>query len=198
MQRLQRRPGVASPRITHDHTQAIAPTDRQSAPHQGHPAPLATPMEVSKLPADAGVPGVAGAPALNFQPGEPHRDGTTARLANSPLMQLTEACPAVDEHPVAVGMNGSNPRLRLDLVAPLESEMLPKETDHGQKLVIRVPGRPSGTERSGCSRWRNICVCPIPTRDGGSSGEPDARCNQAINPGRVSSSSGQIGRCTRV
>ncbi len=87
---LQRRLGVTSLYVTHDQTEAMTLGDRLLVLNQGHPAQLATPMEVFERPADTFVAGFIGAPAMNFCPARLVREGTAAALDGGPVIAFTD------------------------------------------------------------------------------------------------------------
>ncbi len=153
---LQRRLGVTSLYVTHDQVEAMTLGDRLLVLHQGHPAQLATPMEVFERPADTYVAGFIGAPAMNLLPATLVEGGTAARLDAGPLVRFTDGRrPGTDGDALTVGIRPehlalapSGLSLHVDLIEPLGSETLvhghlasPDKTS----LVVKLSGHaPAG------------------------------------------------------
>jgi sn-glycerol 3-phosphate transport system ATP-binding protein len=155
IRRLQRRLGVTSLYVTHDQVEAMTLGDRLLVLHQGHPAQLATPMEVFERPADTYVASFIGAPAMNFLPATSTAGGTAARLDAGPLIVFSDGRrPGPDGHALTVGIRPEHlvpsPEglcLQIDLIEPLGSETLV----HGRlqdatPLVVKVTGYAPGGE----------------------------------------------------
>ncbi|MDR3537226.1 MAG: sn-glycerol-3-phosphate ABC transporter ATP-binding protein UgpC [Acetobacteraceae bacterium] len=151
IRRLQRRLGVTSLYVTHDQVEAMTLGDRLLVLHQGHPAQLATPMEVFERPADTYVAGFIGAPAMNFLAATLAEGGTAARLDAGPLVRFVDGRRAgTDGDALTVGIRPEHLSLvpdglalHVDLIEPLGSETLvhghlasPGETP----LVVKLSG----------------------------------------------------------
>lgn len=144
IRRLQRRLGVTSLYVTHDQVEAMTLGDRLLVLHQGHPAQLATPLEVFEQPADVYVAGFIGAPAMNFLPATLARDGSVALLAAGPLLRFPDGRrEGPDGRALTIGIRpehlvtgADGLVLEVDLIEPLGSETLV----HGH-----LPGAPDDT-----------------------------------------------------
>jgi sn-glycerol 3-phosphate transport system ATP-binding protein len=157
IRRLQRRLGVTSLYVTHDQVEAMTLGDRLLVLHQGHPAQLATPMQVFEKPADTYVAGFIGAPAMNFLPAVLDAGGTAARLDTGLLVPFADGRrPGPDGRPLTVGVRPEHLEiapegltLRLELVEPLGSETLLHGflPDRGRTpVVVKLAGPPSLSE----------------------------------------------------
>ena len=132
IRRLQRRLRVTSLYVTHDQVEAMTLGDRLLVLHQGHPAQLATPMQVFDEPADTYVASFIGAPAMNLLPATLEAGGSAARLASGLLLPFTDGRRAgrdgqaltVGIRPEHLEMAPDGLRLRVELVEPLGSETL--------------------------------------------------------------------------
>jgi sn-glycerol 3-phosphate transport system ATP-binding protein len=155
IRRLQRRLGVTSLYVTHDQVEAMTLGDRLLVMHQGHPAQLATPMQVFDRPADSYVAGFIGAPAMNFLPAVLTCDGAAARLDGGPELAFADGPrTGPDGSRLTIGIrpehlipDDAGMALTVDLIEPLGSETLVharRVAKTGQSLgdaiVVKLPG----------------------------------------------------------
>jgi sn-glycerol 3-phosphate transport system ATP-binding protein len=140
---LQRRLGITSLYVTHDQVEAMTLGDRLLVLHQGHPAQLATPMEIFERPANTYVGGFIGVPAMNTLDAVLAEDGRAAQLDAGPLLHFCDGRRAgaagrkltIGIRPEHVAPDPAGLALLVDLVEPTGSEMLV----HGR---LAAPGEP--------------------------------------------------------
>ncbi|MBN8871822.1 MAG: sn-glycerol-3-phosphate ABC transporter ATP-binding protein UgpC [Rhodospirillales bacterium] len=156
IRRLQRRLGVTSLYVTHDQVEAMTLGDRLLVLHNGHPAQLATPIEVFEHPADTYVAGFIGAPAMNFLDATLTESGQAARLAAGPVLRFADGPrPGPEGHRLTIGIRpehlalaGEGLPLAVELVEPLGSEsLIHGRLPNGVDLVVKHAGHAPNEER---------------------------------------------------
>jgi sn-glycerol 3-phosphate transport system ATP-binding protein len=157
IRRLQRRLGVTSLYVTHDQVEAMTLGDRLLVLQDGHPAQLATPLEVFVRPADTYVAGFIGAPTMNFLPAILARGGLAVQLSGGLLLPLVDGRRAgKDGDAVIVGVRpehlepGTGMDLIIDLIEPLGSETLVHGRLAGSeeyRLTVKLGGPAAAQDR---------------------------------------------------
>jgi ABC-type sugar transport system ATPase subunit len=149
LKELQRRLGVTTLYVTHDHLEAMTLADRLAVMNHGKLEQVGRPLEVYRAPATLFVAQFLSSPRLNVLDGEIIvREGGAA--ARTPLALFPIASANAEGEPVRVGIRPEWLRLSLvplpdakpldvALVEPLGPEILIHARWSGGDLVARVP-----------------------------------------------------------
>ena len=145
IRRLQRRLGVTSLYVTHDQVEAMTLGDRLLILHEGHPAQLATPLEVFERPADTYVAGFIGSPTMNLLSGRLTREGSAIELDCGVTIALPGryrgAQVTLGIRPEHLSLDAGGMPVEVDLLEPLGSETLVHGRLFGRDpIVVKAPG----------------------------------------------------------